>query len=439
MNNRYCKTLARTLATVLALTLLFTRSPALGGATVDPATGAINFLLQQQDPTTYLLDSFSADAEENPGSGGRIAFLFDLALALIALSHAGIGNPVAAEAARMLATALIAMQIVLSPRGAPEQGYWPASFDHSTGQAIHQTIEAGPNAWMGYALLFYAATLEAPDAEDAKRAAERYANYAIGVLRNTPHYDYGFGPDLLFILSSEINLDTYWLFFSLGAQHSHFDPSTGQEQTMDWWAKRLYAELMGPQRNYWNPVQGRLNRGDGDEFISEDPLTWGSMIDSFATGGARQISPLLFALDPANGLLVTLADYETPFCGTRTLIGLEDNVDPISPGPCTETIWLEATAHMACALYYAGLADDAAPFLDTLLCTGQETEDARGWPHSLKSVVDSCGGSHFGPEFGLHVGATAWAYFALQTSQGDRLPYRPTFSQPLAAKYWERY
>jgi hypothetical protein len=78
---------------------------------------------------------------------------------------------------------------------------------------------------------------------------------------------------------------------------------------------------------------------------------------------------------------------------------------------------------MVVALQYAGLADEATKLLNSLIGSECEINGQRGWTHSLDSIPASCGGGHWGPDRGIHVGASAWVYFALASSRGNLLPF----------------
>jgi len=94
---------------------------------------------------------------------------------------------------------------------------------------------------------------------------------------------------------------------------------------------------------------------------------------------------------------------------------------------CSATIWNEGSGHMVAALYYADRGPEATPILNSVVaseCALPDPNDPadKGWTHSLDTVSDSCG-AHFGGDYGIHVGGSAWVYFAVESSAGDLLPY----------------
>ena len=80
---------------------------------------------------------------------------------------------------------------------------------------------------------------------------------------------------------------------------------------------------------------------------------------------------------------------------------------------------------MVAALYYADRASDAASILNSLIASecalpNPSDPDDKGWTHSLDTVSDSCG-YHFGANYGIHVGASAWVYFAVESSAATEI------------------
>jgi hypothetical protein len=131
--------------------------------------------------------------------------------------------------------------------------------------------------------------------------------------------------------------------------------------------------------------------------------------------------------------------YTTGIHGILSLTGFKTRL----AWGCPPTIWNEGSAHMVVALYYAGRAPEATAILTSLVASEDELPEPegsllRGWPHSLECVHDGihhtdihCGDGHYyGPEYGIHVGASAWLYFAVKSHQGDLLPYREFVQVP---------
>lgn len=416
--------------------------PVPGEANLDAArTAALDFISTQQNESTGFVESYTGASEEDK------AHLFDQAVALIALSHAGQGDAAAAEQAELLAQALIDHQLREDKApGDQYYGHWPRTLNCETGGVEHGDTDTGPNAWAGYALIFYAETLDRSNVPEAREAAAAFAHFAIDMLRRPAGYDYQWGVGHMHP-STEINLDMWWLLSSLGAGVEHDGVS------MSTWADHLYNDaLINPSGAYWtqdttySPGYWLAPTHDNWPFVPEDAQSWGSITSKFAGDSARQNSPLDFLLDSTNGLLHTEYGYDVQGV-FYDLVGMEDNVQIENPvETCDSTIWNEGSAHTLCALNYAGRGDEGESLLNSLIASKIESNGQQGWYHSLETVVGCdegfgnacCGGSHYGPEYGIHVGATSWAYFTVNCEQGDLLPYRavwlraPAVSGPTA-------
>lgn len=384
---------------------------------------AVNFVAGQQT-SSNLLTSYSDDSL-------GLAHLFDQALGLIALSHAGMTDASRANSARLLAGALISLQDVedkvnenLNLIEADFYGNWPQTYVASDASVDDAHIVTGPNAWAAYALWVYATLLDPPDATQAKLAALRFARYAIDFLRPLG-YDYQFSEQAPTVFSTEHNLDMFWLLNSLGDEFDH------ETHTLKWWAQQLYFnELISPSRGYWSVSKSRWNRGSTSDGQPEDACrpsdvqTWGSITSLYAGDLLRQQPTLDYLLDPGNGLLHTELSFPTDLCGIRDLVGIEDNAQDGLP---SQTIWNEGSAHALSALFYAGRDTEGQALFDSFLSSKWDINGSVGWPHSITSSPASGCHAHFGPTgvygLGNHVGASSWAYFAIRSSEGDGLPF----------------
>jgi len=302
-------------------------------------------------------------------------------------------------------------------------GHWPQTYVASDASIDNAQIVTGPNAWAAYSLWVYATLLNPTDAFQAKQAALRFARYAID-FRRPVGFDYAFSNESMDVYSTEHNLDMFWLLNSLGDEFDH------EMQTMKWWAQQLYFnELTSPSRGYWNFSNSRWNRGstlDGqpeDACRPSDVQNWGSITSLCAGDLARQGPPLNYLLDPKNVLICTVPGFETDLCGTRDLVGVEDNAQ--DGVPC-QTIWNEGSAHALSALFYAGRDSEGQEIFDSLLASKWDVDGSVGWPHSITSFEGGCR-AHYGPTgvsgLGNHVGASSWTYFAIMSSQGYSLPF----------------
>ena len=388
----------------------------------DAAT-AIEFVAGQQMPTN-LLTSYSGDSF-------GLAHLFDQAVGLIALSHAGMTDASMAISASLLAGTLISLQDVedkvdknLILIEADFYGHWPQTYVAGDASVDNAEIVTGPNAWAAYALWVYATLLNPTDAFQAKQAALRFARYAID-FRRPIGFDYEFSNEFLDVFSTEHNLDMFWLLNSLGDEFDH------ETHTMKWWAQQLYFnELISSSRGYWNFSESKWNRGstlDGqleDACRPSDVQTWGSITSLYAGDLLRQMPPLDYLLDPKNGLIHTEPDFETDLCGIRDLVGVEDNAQDGLP---SQTIWNEGSAHALSALFYAGRDMEGQAIFSSLLSSKWDVDQSIGWPHSITSLPESNCHAHYGPTgvngLGNHVGASSWVYFAIRSSEGDSLPF----------------
>lgn len=397
---------------------------------------ALKFISDNQR-TSGLIDSYTGDKQE-------IAYTYDQALSLIVLSHAGLTSETFALKAESLANALIGLQITTNTlEGNLQSGYWSAKYDSITAEPLNQKeIHTGPNAWLAYALLYYSDNLKRPNnSEDAHNAAIRFAQFAIDHLRDSTfpsRYDFWWG-DLPYpdnnghYYSAEINLDMWWLLSNIPDKYLFKDSVSDEMKYAHWWTAKLYNELVSPSSGYWNIAENRWNRGvsklGGDCNIAEDVQSYGSIFYAFNSDYAKQNYSIDFVLDSKNLLLRTECGYFTRYYGQRILLGLEENVLAERPDCCSQTIWNEGSAHFICALNYANKSESIL-LLNSLVACEEFQDGLSGWNHSLRSILnccnndkDCCGGQHYGPEYGLHAGATAWVYFAIKSYYGELLPF----------------
>ena len=155
----------------------------------------VQWLLNQQNTNTWLFDSYEGD-------GTNAAWIYDQALAVIALTDAGL----IAGATSNLNT----MQALQLTEPAGDRGAWHECYDSATTNVVEAKLVSGPIAWMVMAINFY----------EARTGDTNFALMALGALdylgtmvdTNPANETYGavrFSNEKRYIFSTEHNLDAY--------------------------------------------------------------------------------------------------------------------------------------------------------------------------------------------------------------------------------------
>lgn len=315
----------------------------------DAADKAIGYLLQQQK-ATGLFQSWQEELQPK-------AHLYDQALILIALTREGHwqrGTPLneAAQKSQKLFDFIVKAQKVA--------GYWPRTWNPTTGQELTHDPWVGDQAWMVMALVQYGQKSLDPIADVAAFKCADWLARQIDVNGKV-------------VASTEGNVDVWWAM----AATKHFSDAD-KIQTY------LLTRVWDSDLQYWW-------RGYGDypdPFVAMDAATWLSAFTRTARVNRPELG--LAALSFVRRALVT-TDNSGQYCGFD--------------GMGTVSIWCEGTAQYVCA---GGM--DAQQFLDMLLSLQRTTG---GMPGSTDDWSSDCFG-WLSSWTGL--APTAWLYFALTGS-----------------------
>ena len=389
----------------------------------------VNFLIGQQNLTTGMIDSYEDD-------NSPVGWLYDNALALIVLTDAGKkGNTIAKQAAERLASAFVTAQ--------QDNAWWREGYDTTNGAPnIDTSRGSGVQAWMAYALSFYGfnyGNLE------AIKAAENYASYCINNFRDSASgkFDYWSGYDptgnLFPFKSFEQNSDIWWMFKILKDSYSY------DGHTMGEWANLLWQELSDINNGYWNVSQERWNssvdsNGIHYTLVSEDCQSWGAILAYFNYDRNKAYSALNFSHSTSANLISTISNYSTDLHGAITVKGFENE-----PPASWANIWNGGTAHEAVALGYANYSPsqgvDLIYWLDYLMDV-QNLSTISGNPNKawFHSIIDDPDRGHYGRLYGLHIGESSWAYFAINNflSGEEFLPYERMWMLRLPIPFYKK-
>lgn len=138
-------------------------------------------------------------------------------------------------------------------------GAFTNAYDAYTGSVVEYNVHAGPNIWIGIAMLQY--TCKFKD-ETYLFTAEDIADWLIELQEEDPEFGIKGGPEFTWF-STEHNLDAYAFFGMLYNITQEKKYLVAQNRTFNWLKK-----------NAFNRRQGRINRGKGDATIATDTFTW---------------------------------------------------------------------------------------------------------------------------------------------------------------------
>lgn len=139
------------------------------------------------------------------------------------------------------------------------QGAFGNAYDAYTGSVLEYNVHAGPNIWLGIAILQY--TDKFKD-EQYLSMAEDIAKWLIRLQEDDEEYGIRGGPSF-FWFSTEHNLDAYAFFgmlYKITERRKYLD---AQKRSLEWIKK-----------NAFNRREGRFNRGKGDATIATDTFAW---------------------------------------------------------------------------------------------------------------------------------------------------------------------
>ena len=345
---------------VLLLTSLGACYSAQPGPANDSGARALRYIVSQQDQKTGLVRSYPP--EQN-------AYTYDCALCLIAMYSGG-----QTQAAKVLADALTSLQNT--------DGSFFESYDVSSRAPLRRARYVGANAWVAYALASYGAI-----AHDGKAgaAARRCAEWLLTLQDADGALFGGNAPDGSRFpwKSTEHAIDAWFALRRVGG----FDGAT--RKVGQW----LFREA-------WNKREMRFNRGENDPVVALDCQTWGAIWLLFQGEREEALRALSFAAHhlASEGKV-----------GSRTIHGFA------AQASAKDVVWLEGTAQVLVAHSYLQTAPAKRLIREVLAVQNPDGS----WSHSSKTVDLPEVWHSTMP----HVGATAWAYFALRCRKGDSVPF----------------
>ncbi len=325
------------------------------------AAKAVSYIMGQQNPSNGLIVSWKEEPDQK-------SWLYDQALALMALTRAGVwdNGPAndAARAAERLANFLKARQ-----KFSGDTAYWARGWRTSDGTEISDSLWVGDQAWTAIALSAYAKKANDPN---AMLAAQRSGAWIADLKAAFP------GPAGGVVGHAEGDQDAWWAMMATfrfpDAQSiqayllnsAPFNPANPYDNTL--WDQDL---------RYWHVALGQ-------PLFAIDAAAWTS---AFARHPwVNQPQRGLDALGVVRRTLVTQSN-DGSVCGF-------DGMGPVS-------VWNESLGHFA-----AAGGPDAQMFLNTML--SQQRSDG-GVPGSPDQWTTTLG--WLSPWTGL--AATCWLYFAL--------------------------
>jgi hypothetical protein len=144
-------------------------------------------------------------------------------------------------------------------RAEKKYGVFTNAYDVYTGNIIEYTVHAGPNIWLGIAVLQY---IDKFKDETYLSMAEDIGKWLIRLQEEDPDYGIRGGPEFTWF-STEHNLDAYAFFGMLYKITQQKKYLQAQRRALEW-----------IKYNAYNRKEQRLNRGKGDATIATDTFTW---------------------------------------------------------------------------------------------------------------------------------------------------------------------
>lgn len=138
-------------------------------------------------------------------------------------------------------------------------GGYVNAYDAYTGSAVEYSVHAGPNIWLGIAILQY--TYKFKD-EQYLLMAEAIGEWVISLQEEDEEFGIRGGPKFTWF-STEHNLDAFAFFGMLYNITEEGRYLKAQKRTLAWIKKNAY-----------NAREGRFNRGKGDATIATDTFAW---------------------------------------------------------------------------------------------------------------------------------------------------------------------
>ena len=206
------------------------------------------------------------------------------------------------------------------------------AYDAHTGLVVEYNVHAGPNIWLGVALLQYTDRFKD---EQYLPLAEQIGEWLIALQEEDKEFGIRGGPKFNWF-STEHNLDAYAFFGMLYKFTQDKKYLEARQRTFEWIKK-----------NAFNRREGRLNRGKGDATIATDTFAWAVAAigpDLLKESGMDPDQIIYFA---ETNCLVT-ADYTRPSGERLKITGFDfGKYEHLARGGIVSTEW---TAQMVVTL-----------------------------------------------------------------------------------------
>lgn len=138
-------------------------------------------------------------------------------------------------------------------------GTYANAYDVGTGTVVEYSVHAGPNIWLGIAILQYIYKFKD---EQYLSTAEAIGEWVISLQEEDEGFGIRGGPEFSWF-STEHNLDAFAFFGMLYKLTGERKYLMAQKNTFDWIKKNAY-----------NRREKRFNRGKGDATIATDTFAW---------------------------------------------------------------------------------------------------------------------------------------------------------------------
>jgi len=138
-------------------------------------------------------------------------------------------------------------------------GFFTNAYDAHTGKIVEYSVHAGPNIWLGIAMLQY--TNKFKDRQYLP-VAEYIGDWLIFLQKEDKDFGIRGGPKFKWF-STEHNLDAFAFFGMLYKMTKETKYLDAQERSFQWLKKYAFSSS-----------GGRINRGKGDATIATDTFAW---------------------------------------------------------------------------------------------------------------------------------------------------------------------
>lgn len=338
-------------------------------------------------PPSYLS---GVPADDSPDA----SYVYDVAVTTIAYTARGTRDDLAR--ATTLAASLVSLQQSdPDADGRLRNAYACTAPSGGEPGSLTDATSTGNMAWAGLALLQVHAAEDDPATLEAAVRLGTWIHTVTADDRGAGGYTGGLGDDGDPVLwkSSEHNIDVA-AFFLMLAQATG-DPVWGTRASS---ALAVVSSLQDPSTgHFWVGTETDGKTTNTDDYVPEDVQAWASLVlpgDDASRALDWVTENLLVGDDGQRGATVG------------------DGADP------SGTVWLEGTAHLACALRVRDLERDAALAEELLgTVTSAQADGPDGTPRGIPAATqDGTAGGDSTIYDALHTGTTAWFVLAAQGS-----------------------